>query len=64
MHSETREVGGHSAFQYRVHVKDAEMVDKLVESLEQVDDVVKVIRADMDDMLHDSVETFWANAEE
>ena len=63
MHSETREVGGHSAFQYRVHVKDAAMVDRLVAQLERVEDVVCVLRADMDDMLHDSVDNFWANAE-
>ena len=60
--SETREVGGQSAFQYSVHVRSVEMMEALVAKLQELEDVVSVLRADMDDMLHDSKESFWENA--
>ena len=62
VHSETREVGGESAFQFRVHVRDVAMLDALVAALDELEDVVRVLRADMADMMHDSRENFWANA--
>ena len=62
VHSATREVGGESAFQYHVHVRSVAMLGDLVRALEQLEDVVCVLRADMDDMLHDSPDSFWAHA--
>ena len=62
VHSETREVGGESAFQYRVHVRDVAMLDALVRRLVSHQDVLRVLRADMDDLLHDSKDIFWAHA--
>lgn len=62
VHSNTREVGGESAFQYKVHIDSVGMLESLRERLEQLDDVVSVLRADMGDMLHDGHDAFWENA--
>ena len=62
VHSKTREVGGESAFQYAVHISSLEQLDGLMIALDKLDDVVKVIRGDMEDMLHDSPAAFWENA--
>ena len=63
VHSKTREVGGESAFQYAVHISSLEQLDGLMIALDKLDDVVKVIRGDMEDMLHDSPAAFWENAQ-
>ena len=51
-----------SAFQFKVLIADVEMLQRLVAALEELDDVVKVIRGDMEDMLHDCASAFWRNA--
>ena len=63
VHSITRSVGSQSAFQYKVHLSSVAQLDTLIAAIETVDGVVRVVRGDMDDMLHDSKEAFWANAE-
>ena len=55
-------MGSESAFQFKVHISSLEQLDSLTRALEELDDVVKVIRGDMDDMLHDSPSAFWENA--
>ena len=63
VHSKTWEVGVGSAFQYKVLIADVEQLERLIASLEAMEDVVRVIRGDMDDMLHDlGSEGFWQNA--
>ena len=63
VHSKTWEVGVGSAFQYKVLIADVEQLERLTASLEAMEDVVRVIRGDMDDMLHDlGSEGFWQNA--
>ena len=57
-----RQVGGESAFQYKVQVRSLQMLERLVHVVQQLDDVVHVTRGDMDDMLHDSPTGFWENA--
>ena len=39
------------------------MIERLFSAVEALDDVVCVRRGDMDHMLHDSPEGFWAHAE-
>ena len=60
--TKTREVGGESAFQYTVHIRDMQQLETLFAALYALEDVVCVLRGDMEDMLHDSPESFWANA--
>ena len=60
--SKTREIGGESAFQYKVQVGSLGMVDQLFQAVEALDDVVCVLRGDMEHMLHDSPASFWAHA--
>ena len=63
VHSKTWEVGVGSAFQYKVLIADVEQLERLIVSLESLDDVVRVVRGDMEDMLHDlGPELFWQNA--
>ena len=63
VHSKTWEVGVGSAFQYKVLIADVDQLERLIASLEAMDDVVRVIRGDMDDMLHDlGSDGFWQNA--
>lgn len=57
--SKTREIGGESAFQFKVNLFSVEQLDTLVANLEKLQDVVRVVRGDMDDMLHDSPAAFW-----
>ena len=42
-----------SAFQYKVLITDVQMLERLTAALEELDDVVRVVRGDMEDMLHD-----------
>ena len=59
----TWEVGLGCAFQYKVLIDDVPMLTKLMNELEELDDVVRVVRGDMDDMMHDLGEdAFWQNA--
>ena len=59
--SETRMVGDASAFCYTVHIASVEMLEALILNLEQLDDVRCVLRADMDDLMHDlGPDGFWA----
>ena len=62
--SKTHQVGGESAFQYKVQVRSLEMVQRLMAKLHEHEDVVCVLRGNMDDMLHDSPAAFWAHAQE
>ena len=63
VHSKTYAVGVGSAFQFKVLIADVEMLERLIAALEELDDVVRVVRGDMEDMLHDlGEEDFWANA--
>ena len=58
----TWEVGLGCAFQYKVLIDDVPMLTKLMKELEELDDVVRVVRGDMDDMMHDLGEDeFWQN---
>ena len=41
---------------------DSAQLDGLMVALNKLDDVMTVIRGDMDDMLHDSPAAFWENA--
>ena len=44
-------------------IADVDELDRLVAALEALDDVVRVVRGDMDGMLHDlGEEAFWENA--
>lgn len=57
----TRQVGDASAFEYMVHIAELEMLDRLVSTLEAQEDVLCVLRADTDDLMHDlGSEGFWA----
>ena len=59
--SETRVVGDASAFCYTVHISGVDMVQRLVSQLEELEDVRCVLRADMDDLMHDlGPDGFWA----
>ena len=63
VHSKTWEVGLGSAFQYKVLISSVEQLESLIASLEALDDVVRVVRGDMEDMLHDLGENaFWQYA--
>ena len=63
VHSKTWEGGVGSAFQYKVLISDVPQLERLIVSLESLDDVVRVVRGDMEDMLHDlGEEAFWQNA--
>ena len=53
VHSKTWEVGLGSAFQYKVLITDVAMLERLTAALEALDDVVRVVRGDMEDMMHD-----------
>ena len=56
-------VPGESAFQYNVQVSSLAMIERLFGAVEALDDVVCVRRGDLEHMLHDSLEGFWAHAE-
>ena len=62
--SRTRQIGGESAFQYKVQVSSLAMVEDLFKAVETLDDVVRVMRGDMEHMLHDYSADFWALARE
>lgn len=62
VHSQTHRVGGESAFQYKVQVSSREQAERMMAVLSTLDDVVSVLRGDMDDMLRDNPATFWEYA--
>ena len=54
------QVGDASAFMYTVHIDSVAMLERLLSVLEALDDVVCVVRADMDDLMHDlGYDAFW-----
>ena len=58
----TWEVGLGCAFQYKVLIDDVAMLQRLLRELEAQDDVMRVVRGDMDDMMHDlGSDGFWEN---
>jgi hypothetical protein len=57
------QVGTASAFQYKVLVADQQMLEDLITGLEALDDVVRVLRDDMANLLHDlGSDGFWESA--
>jgi len=62
--SKTRLVGHSSAFQFKVLVTDKRMLAEAIAQIEAVDDVVRVLRADIESMVLDKgLDGFWEHAQ-
>lgn len=61
VHSETLTPGKEAAFQYTVHVQDAQQLRKLVEAVRHVTGVVRVLRDNLEELMRESPAGFWAN---